>query len=1223
MRDSDRRIARNRILGVIRSVKWRWRTRIALRGLVWVAALTGGVVLLSAMGLERMRFDPEAVVWLRVATWGTFAISMIVFLIRPLLVRVTDTQVALYLEEHEPSLEHAVVSALDPGNRSVSPELAERVLEVAVEKARGVQYGRRVEQSGLYRFAGALTAVAVLALAVTLFGPPHLRHGLSALLLPTVDPAEVNPYSVAVQPGDVTIARGSDQMIIAGLSGFESADASVFVKGESEPSFRRITMLPALEAGFEVMLLGVAEPTEYFVEATGVRSPTFTIDVADLPYVDQIDVTYHFPRYTGLPSRTIQDGGDVAALAGTEVELSIEPTMTAPGGKLILDGEAVADLEPQEDGTLRARFTIGENDFYSIQLARDNGALVRSSPEYNIDVLRDQDPSISFSRPGRDMPASTIEEVYLEVRANDDYGIGDIRLVVSVNAGPEDTISMFEASGAPLADVSTGHTLFLEEWPLEVGDLVSYYAIVRDNRSMGGDKVVTSDIYFLNMRPFERAYRQAEQQGGGGGGGGGMQQDDMALSELQRQVIAATFNLIRQRDTYSDSEFSENVVSVGLAQGRLRDQVGTLLQRMQNRGLTTTDDGFRDVSAVLPLAEEAMERAQGFLDDEELREALPDEQQALRYLQQAEETYERYVTTQQESQGGGGGGGQQAAEDLADLFELELDKLKNQYETVQRGQQQQADNEVDELLERLQELARRQEQEAERQRRRGQQSQGGASGGNQSQRDLAEETEEAARQLQRLARERNDQQLEETARNLQQAAEQMRQAATQSGSTGASEAGSALQRLEEARRRLEQARSERARRDAEEAISQVEDLQRQQREVQREVRELPTERTAERQAQIDRLRERKDQMTEAVQDLERQLDNAASAGRADNPEAARELQDAADHIRESKLKEKLQYSRGTIEQWDPQSATTLELTIESDLQGLRDELEQARGASTEREDNPLEEALDQTRDLVRGMEAMGRRLNEPSPQDGEQGQQGDQQGQQSDQQGQQSHEGQQGDQQDQEGQQGDQQGQQGQEGQQGNQQGQQGQQGNQQGQQGQGGQQGQQGQGGQQPGQGGNVNDRGGGGGNDGWVGDRYAGSRFGGATRGEPRRLTPEEIRQMQSEARERTEQVRDLSGQLDEAGYTAEELRDVLDAMARLEDDAIYSDPRALAEVHAAMLDRLKRVEFTLRRDVEGEADRRGTLSGSDEVPDGYRTLVEEYYRALARGGRSPGGS
>ena len=1200
MRDSERRIARNRILDVLRSVRWRWRARIILRGLAWVVGLTGAVVFLSAIGLERLRYDPEAVVWLRVLTWGTFLVSFLWFLVRPLLVRVTDAQVALYLEEHEPSLEHSVVSALDAGGTWASPELTHRVTEMALDRARDVEYGRRVEQSGLYRFAGALTAVAVLALAGVLLGPTHLRHGLGALLLPMVDAEEVNPYSVAVQPGDVTIARGSDQMVSAALGGFEAGEASIFTRGEDEPSFSRLTMLPGAEGGFEVMLLAIGERTEYFVEASGVRSPTFAIDVADLPYVDNIDLTYYFPRYTGLPARTIEDGGDVAALAGTVVELRIQPTIPTPAGSLLLDGEAAVELEPQDDGTLAARFTVGENRFYSVELARTSGELVPASPEYTIDVLEDLDPSVSFTRPGRDMPASPIEEVYLEMSATDDYGVGDLRLVYSVNGGAEDTVAVFQTSGPPLPEVSSGHTIYLEEWELEPGDLVSYYALVRDNRSLGSDRVVASDIYFLSVRPFERAYRQAEQMGGGGGGG--MSPDDMALSELQRQVIAATFNLMRQQDTYTDDEFSENVVSVGLAQGRLQDQVAALLQRMQNRGLTQGEGSIQDVSTILPLAAEAMARAREDLDDEELRDALPDEQEALRYLQQAEETYERFVSMQQQGGGGGGGGGQQAADDLADLFELELDKLKNQYETVQRGQQQQADNEVDELLEQLKELARRQEQEAERQRRRAMQSQGGAGGGSDAQRDLAEQTEEAARQLQRLAREMNDRELEQTARDLQQAAESMRQAASQSGNAGATaEAGSALDRLEEARRRLEQARSERARRDAEDAIAQVEELQRQQRDVQRQVRDLPAEQSSARQQQIEDLRERKNQMNDAVTNLERQLDNAASAGRADNPDAARELQDAANHIRESKLKEKLQYSRGTIEQWDPQSATTLELAIESDLQALRDQLEQARDASSERAENPLEDALEDTRDLVRGMEAMGRRLNEP--QAGQQGQEG-----QPGQQGQESQSGEEG-----------QQGQQGQagEGQQG-QAGQQGQSGE--GQQGQQGQAGQQGRGGQQ--QGGSPDGRAGGAPGDGWVGDRTAGSWYGGGVRGDPRRLTPEEIRQYQRELAERTDQVRELRDELAEAGRSAEDLAGVLEAMRNFEEDGLYTDPRALADLHEDVLNRLKRIEFGLRREVEGEADRRATLTGSDEVPDGYRGLVEEYYRNLARSGnRTPG--
>jgi Domain of unknown function (DUF4175) len=1142
MRESDRRMTRRRVMQLLRTVRWRWRTRLALRGLAWTGAVAGSTFFVSALVLEQLRFAPEAVVWLRAIAWGTLAISAVGFLIRPLLRRVSDEQVALYLEEHEASLEHTVVSALDAREGGPSPALTDRLVESALERARRVDNGRRVEQSSLYRVAGALVAVTVLGAGFALLGPAHLRTGLAALLMPTRDAASVNPYAVSVLPGDTTIARGTDQLVVAELAGFESAGASIFTRTGPDDAFQRLSMLPGLDGGFEMLLLGVDDRTEYFVEATGIRSPIFTIDVADLPYVDRLDLTYYFPRYTGLQPRTLTDGGDVAALRGTVVELKVQPTMITPGGRILIDGEAVTELEATEDGTLVGRFTVRAPGFYSVELARDNGEMVPASPEYTIDVLTDQAPSVQFTKPGRDDTASPIEEVYLEVRADDDYGIGDIRVVYSVNGGSEDTVSIFQASGAPLAEVSTGHTLFLEEWELEPGDLISYYALVRDNRNRSSSKSVASDIYFVSVRPFERAYRQGEQRGGQPQGGG--QAPESALSELQRQIIAATFNLIRQRDSYEPEEFSENIVSVSLAQGRLQEQVNTLLERMKNRGLTESDPGFRDVSAILPLALEAMTAAREALDAEELKGALPDEQTALRFLQQAEETYERYLVEQQQG-GGSSAGDPSAAEDLADLFELELDKLKNQYETVRRGQQQEADNQVDEVLERLKELSKRQEKEAERQRRRSQRGQQGAAGGGAaSQRELAEDTEEAARQLQRLARETNDAQLEETARRLQQAAEAMRQSASQSGSAGGAEAESALDRLEEARRRLETAQSERTRRDAEDAMRRVEELQRQQRAVQRQVRELPGPGAA-RNEQIGRLRERKDQMTEAVRDIERALDRAAGSGRSENPKAARALQEAANQIRESKLKEKLQYSRGTIEQRDPETAATLEMAIEGDLQALRDQLERAANESSERQADPLEEALEGTRDLVRGMEAMNRRLSEPGgePGDGQQGQ--------------------------------------GQEG---------------------------------AAGQAQNGARRG--------SPTDAADTPFGGATGGAPRPLSPDEIRQFRREFGQRGEQLRGLQNQLREAGVPTGELQAAVDAMARLQRQGIYSNPAQVAELQNDILDRLKRLEFGLRRQVEGETGRGVTLTGSDEVPDGYRKLVEEYYRALARGRARGGG-
>ena len=58
------------------------------------------------------------------------------FFVRPLMRRVTDEQVALYLEEHEPSLQAEIISAVEasrqPGTQST---LVKRLVESAIEKA--------------------------------------------------------------------------------------------------------------------------------------------------------------------------------------------------------------------------------------------------------------------------------------------------------------------------------------------------------------------------------------------------------------------------------------------------------------------------------------------------------------------------------------------------------------------------------------------------------------------------------------------------------------------------------------------------------------------------------------------------------------------------------------------------------------------------------------------------------------------------------------------------------------------------------------------------------------------------------------------------------------------------------------------------------------------------------------------------------------------------------
>src|SRR5947207_244081 len=104
---------RAELLEVIRSVRNRWRQRLMIRGAVLVVAGTLAALFLSASSLEALRFTPVAIVSFRLIALAIFAALVYLFIVRPMRRQVTDTQVAMYLEENDLTLEAAILSAIE------------------------------------------------------------------------------------------------------------------------------------------------------------------------------------------------------------------------------------------------------------------------------------------------------------------------------------------------------------------------------------------------------------------------------------------------------------------------------------------------------------------------------------------------------------------------------------------------------------------------------------------------------------------------------------------------------------------------------------------------------------------------------------------------------------------------------------------------------------------------------------------------------------------------------------------------------------------------------------------------------------------------------------------------------------------------------------------------------------------------------------------------------
>ena len=1164
----------------LRNVRNRWRFAVALRGLVVVIGASLLVFVAVALVMDALRYAPSAVIAARVLVWTAVAALAARFLAIPLTRRIPDERIAMYMEEREPSLDAAVVTAVQLGQapatsapRAHSTALGERLVDTAAERVHRLDDGRRIERPRITREGGVLAALVIAGVASLVLGPASFRQG-ARLLMPWGTAEAASPYRLAVQPGNITLPRGGDLKIETRLHGFQSERVELVVKPADSTAWMRMAMTPEGDSSsYVTRLFDITQRTEYYVETGGVRSPTYRIDITDLPYAKRIDLEYRYPAYTGRPPEMVENGGDIAAVRGTLVTVRVTPTRAARAGRLVVEGGAPVALTVDSAGLLAGVLRVEKPGFYKVELEGAGSRMLPASLDYTIDVLDDRGPSVRFAKPGRDMKVTAVEEVFVEAVAEDDFGVAALELLYSVNGGPEQRRVLAGSGARGSRETSGSHTFLLEELKLEPGDVIAYYARATDNNRVSAPQTSSTDIYFLQIRPFAQDYRQQQQ---GGGGGGGDQPGE--LSKRQREIIAGTFKTERDRKATPAKQFQEDVATLALAQSRLREQADLLARRLVERGIAGQDTNYAKIAEILPKAVAEMRTAEATLGRRDTKGALPPEQRALQHLQRAEAVF-REIQVSMGGGGGGGEGGEQAnAEDLADLFELEREKLRNQYEAVERGrqeQQQQADNQVDEALERLKQLASRQQQENERLRRKADslraQPSNTQGGGGSGQRELAQQAEETARQLERLSREQSSPQLAETARRLQEAAEAMRRSASTDGARALADANAALERLKDARRLLDREREGRATRDANDAARTARELAEEQRRVADVQRQLSEQPGAEGGERGRALSERKGALADRVRDFKGQLDRSAMDTRRDQPETARQMQEAANSLRDRKTEEKIRHSRGLIGSGDPEQARALEGQITAELDSTARALERAAASAGSRGGRRETETLDRARELARGLSSLDERMRqrEEGRGTGEERQQNDRQ-------------------------------------QQGGQQSNSQQRSNQQ-------QPGRQSQGGeQQPGrpQGGPPQSS-----------QTQGGGPPNAAQTGPPRARTgtpamsTEEIRQYQRELRERIAEAEALRRDLRAQGRDVGQLDRLLGQLKGL-GGAVGSgaDAAEIAGLRASVVEGFKAYEFALRRELEGGDKERLLLGRSGDVPAGFKQMVEEYYKSLA---------
>ena len=968
--------------------------RVWKRTLFWTGcaiAIVGLIAILAGAAIVDLLMPlPSSVrITLLIGIIGVVGYLVYKYLIQPLRVKLTPHDVALNVERKHQDLEDRLVSALQFGEVEtedpIQSHLLQRLVTDAVERTEGIDFKATVDKSKKRKQVGIAVAALIGCAFLALIFPTELNTSLNRLLSPWEKTEPVFTTKLTVEPGNARILRGRSLAINLKVTG-KAADRArlVYTKedltAETEPQRQEIDMVRTEDEkrkfGYEIF--NINENIEYYVTANGTESERYTVEVFDMPKVTAIEIAYTYPEYTKLKPIIQQGEGNIRAVAGSQAEVRITTNKAIQSATLTVEAEDPIPMLIPDGRTLTTTLDVLNDGRYTVKLLCVDGFNNQAPIEYTITAIPDEPPEIVIKEPGRDIKATKLEEVKVLAEATDDYGVENMTLMYSIGSGEAQELPVETVEVKAEKIISNAYVFYLEELDVEPGELISYYAQATDNNTRTGPGTSTSELYFIEVRPFNERYMQMDAEGQQA------QQEGQPFPNLiadQRTIIKKTWKHIHSRPSPLTEDYQSAVKQIGKEQDQLKDKT----QRVTDELSMSMRDANVDPEMLMNLeaAVAKMGEASGELFAIKPKEALPYEQDALELLTKAMMELDKVLTQMRSA-------GSQAA---ADNIEMDMEDLQDTIEQDQIELDEEMREQTQELLDQARDMLGQQEQLTEQSQqlaREGQPSRREMQQNSQQEGQLAGQAQQMAEQAQQMgqsvgqgAGNNTGQRMVQAGEALQQASENMQAASENMGAgqpqMGAAKGQKAEENLQQAIEELEKVAAQYTDQALEDVTQSLDQLTAKQSEI-REQTETLEEETRRDGISVEDLRNASQLANEQrtlrrdLEQLQRNLSNLREALNENEPQAARNVGDANRRIIEEQASENMEDAQRALQWRNFQSAEREQREVLDTLLDARNDLQQARTNLAETEEERLDAALDQIESWQAQMEDIQREL---------------------------------------------------------------------------------------------------------------------------------------------------------------------------------------------------------------------------------------------------------
>jgi len=346
----------------------------------------------------------------------------------------------------------------------------------------------------------------------------------------------------------------------------------------TSPEQEEIRILPTLNAGEKAKLnasksFAKTGLSKYRFEAGSASTQWHQVDIHPAPQIESITADVLLPPRPPRNMRVKPYSEQIAdqtleVMPDSSITLSVQATGPLREATITgLDGQAVTKQfspghwpgYPRRQAGAKGgadqftfSFTASRSGTIRFRLEDEFGLANENVPDLQVTVRNDEPPKITLISPEGDYITTDVASVPITFEISDDFGLNTARMVLEIPRQPPKQLAIPIAEGEKTHTFT--HTVELEQYDLLVGDSLLFYAQASDidTGSALPSRSSSSDVYFIEIRPYRQNWHP-KPGGGQGSGAGAPPEELLTILEYTRAILKKTWT-IADKSALSDED---------------------------------------------------------------------------------------------------------------------------------------------------------------------------------------------------------------------------------------------------------------------------------------------------------------------------------------------------------------------------------------------------------------------------------------------------------------------------------------------------------------------------------------------------------------------------------------------------------------------------------------------------------------------------------------------